>query len=113
LVRRAPDAQYFAVDFSLSKVRFARDRTLARTTVADGAALPFRGGTFDAVLVRDVLHYVPHRSALIAEAVRMLKLRRPSYAHRAEPEKSPHRPHGDGDPRRARNAGLYARAARR
>src|SRR5215831_2407204 len=73
LLRRAPDARYYAVDFSLNKVRFARDRLKAATAVADGALLPFCGGSFDAVFVRDVLHHVPDRSAVLNEAVRILK----------------------------------------
>src|SRR5262249_58013364 len=52
---------------------FARDRLKAATAVADGALLPFCGGSFDAVFVRDVLHHVPDRSAVLNEAVRILK----------------------------------------
>src|SRR5205807_10163941 len=35
--------------------------------------LPFRSGTFDAVLVRDLLHHVPDRRAVVSEALRVLR----------------------------------------
>jgi SAM-dependent methyltransferase len=73
LRRRQPDARLFAVDFSPSKVRFAASATGASAASADAARLPFRSCTFDGVLVRDLLHHVPDRRAVIAEALRVLR----------------------------------------
>jgi SAM-dependent methyltransferase len=73
LRRRRPDLRLFAVDFSPSKVAFAASATGASVASADAARLPFRSRAFDAVLVRDLLHHVPDRWAVIAEAIRVLK----------------------------------------
>jgi SAM-dependent methyltransferase len=68
------DAQrLFAVDFSAAKVRFAAQATGALVANADATHLPYRSGSFDAVLVRDLLHHVPDRGAVVAEAVRVLR----------------------------------------
>ena len=67
------DLDLFAVDFSHAKARFARTATAAHVANADAACLPFRSGTFDAVLVRDLLHHVPDRRAVISEALRVLR----------------------------------------
>jgi len=40
---------------------------------ADGGDLPFRAGSFDAVLIRDVLHHVGDRERVLGEAVRVLR----------------------------------------
>jgi SAM-dependent methyltransferase len=40
---------------------------------ADGGHLPFRAASFDAVLIRDVLHHVGDRVGLLREAVRVLR----------------------------------------
>jgi len=72
-LRRGDGAErLFAVDFSPAKVRFAAGATGALVANADAAHLPYRSGSFDAVLVRDLLHHVPDRQAVIAEAVRVL-----------------------------------------
>src|SRR5205085_3755397 len=63
----------FAVDFSHAKARFARAATAAHVANADAGRLPFRSGMFDAVLVRDLLHHVPDRRAVISEALRVLR----------------------------------------
>ena len=68
-----PGAQLYGVDFSPPKVRFASSATGAKTASADAAKLPFRARTFDVVLIRDLLHHVHDRAAVIAEAVRVLK----------------------------------------
>lgn len=73
LRRRRPDVRLFAVDFSPSKVRFAGSATGASVASADAARLPFRSRAFDGVLVRDLLHHVPDRRAVIGEALRVLK----------------------------------------
>ena len=63
----------FAVDFSHAKARFARAATAAHVANADATRLPFRSGTFDAVLVRNLLHHVPDRRAVVSEALRVLR----------------------------------------
>jgi SAM-dependent methyltransferase len=63
----------FGVDFSPEKVAFAHQQTGSATSAADAAALPFADHTFDAVLIRDLLHHVPDRARVVAEAYRVLK----------------------------------------
>ena len=77
LRRRRPDLRLFAVDFSPSKAAFAASATGASVASADAARLPFCSHAFDGVLVRDLLHHVPDRRAVIAEALRILKPGRP------------------------------------
>ncbi len=63
----------FAIDFSLPKARFAERSTDALLATGDAARLPYRSKSFDAVLVRDLLHHVPDRRGVLAEAVRVLR----------------------------------------
>jgi SAM-dependent methyltransferase len=68
----ARGARLVGVDFTLAKARFAAARTGALTACADAGRLPLAGGAFDAVLVRDLLHHVDDRAAVLAEAERVL-----------------------------------------
>lgn len=66
----------YGVDFFPRRVAFARARaTGASFMAADGARLPFRDHSFEAVLIRDVLHHVPCREAVLGEAWRVLRPR--------------------------------------
>jgi SAM-dependent methyltransferase len=69
----APGARLYGVDFSPAKAEFAHQATGAHTAAADAARLPFAGGSFDAVLIRDLLHHLPDRTAALREAYRVLK----------------------------------------
>lgn len=69
--RSAP--RFFGVDFSLDKARFAALATGAHTACADAARLPLCNAAFDVVLIRDLLHHVPDRSAVLDEAARVLR----------------------------------------
>jgi SAM-dependent methyltransferase len=72
LAPRVAGATLFAVDFSLQKaILVANAGVLA--ACADAIRLPFGGATFDSVLVRDLLHHVPDRAAVLSEAARVLK----------------------------------------
>lgn len=73
LPKRGQEGKIFGVDFSLPKLRFAAGATGALVAMADAARLPYRRGSFDAVLIRDLLHHVPDRGAVLAEAVRVLR----------------------------------------
>lgn len=76
LLRALPEDQrptFFAIDFSHAKARFAAEATGARCLRADAARLPFADDSFDAVLIRDLLHHVPSRRAVLAEALRVLR----------------------------------------
>ena len=61
------------LDAFVDKLRFAaRALPAARFVAADAGLLPFRGGSFATVLIRDVLHHLPQPRATVAEAVRVL-----------------------------------------
>ncbi len=62
----------FGIDFSFKKSQAAM-ASGARIACADATALPFADGTFDAVLIRDLLHHVPRRQAVLHEAQRVLR----------------------------------------
>ena len=70
---RAVDANERVVaDAAPGMVRRAKTAGLA-AVVADAGRLPFRGDTFDAVLLTDALHHLPDRSAALAEAHRVCR----------------------------------------
>ena len=69
----ASGALLFGVDFSAAKAAFAQKATGARTAAADATRLPFRDGSFDVILIRDLLHHLPDRTAALREAHRVLK----------------------------------------
>jgi SAM-dependent methyltransferase len=71
-LRDRPGRRY-GVDFSLAKAAFARGATQAGIACADASALPFADASFDAVLIRDLLHHLPDRGIALAEAHRVLK----------------------------------------
>ena len=64
---RAPFGIDVAQDFLL------RARAVGQVARADGAALPFRDGTFDFVLLRLVLRHTPAPERLLAEAARVVR----------------------------------------
>lgn len=70
---RRSGARIYGVDFSAAKVAFARAATGALMARADAARLPFADASFDAVLIRDLLHHLPDRGGALAEARRVLK----------------------------------------
>ncbi len=61
------------VDFSPQKAAFARRATGAEFLAADAGALPLADGSFDVVLIRDLLHHLPDRLAALTEAHRVLR----------------------------------------
>jgi SAM-dependent methyltransferase len=62
------------VDLSHDRLCHARDELPGLAFLrADGGHLPFRPGSFDAVLIRDVLHHVDDRVGVLREAVRVLR----------------------------------------
>jgi SAM-dependent methyltransferase len=66
-------ARRFGVDFSAARASFAERNTGAHTAVSDAGALAFGDRTFDAVLIRDVLHHLPDPAPALREAHRVLK----------------------------------------
>jgi SAM-dependent methyltransferase len=68
-----PGLRLFGVDFSSEKARFAGRATAAATVTADAARLPFADASFDAVLIRDLLHHLPDRVRALREARRVLR----------------------------------------
>ena len=65
---------WVGVDFSRAKLAHASAQLPdARFAVCDAAHLPFADDSFDAVLIRDLLHHVPDRPAVVREAVRVLR----------------------------------------
>ena len=75
LAEAAPGAALFGIDFSLNKTRFLRSVLPgAGLACADSLALPFKEGSFDAALIRDLLHHVNWaRDEVIEEALRVVK----------------------------------------
>lgn len=64
------------LDYSRAKLGFAAAALpWARFVGADALALPFRGGAFDRILCRDVLHHLPagRRGDAVAELVRVCR----------------------------------------
>jgi 2-polyprenyl-3-methyl-5-hydroxy-6-metoxy-1,4-benzoquinol methylase len=62
------------VDVDLDSVRYAsRHGGDAHFVVAAGAALPFRDGTFDAVVCNHVYEHVPNAAALMRDVCRVLR----------------------------------------
>jgi SAM-dependent methyltransferase len=70
---RTAGALRVGVDFSCAKAAFARRATGCEIAVADAARLPFADQSFDAILIRDLLHHLPDRARALAEAHRVLK----------------------------------------
>lgn len=64
---------HLGVDFSPQKAAFARRATGAEFLAADAGALPLADGSFDVVLIRDLLHHLPDRLAALTEAHRVLR----------------------------------------
>lgn len=60
------------LDLFPAKLAFARGQVRAQVVAGSATALPFAGGTFDQVLVRDVIHHVPDAEGLLAECRRVL-----------------------------------------
>lgn len=62
------------VDFSRGKVEWAlRHLRGARFVCADAGRLPFRDGSFDVILCRDVLHHVTEKRAVVGEMLRVCR----------------------------------------
>jgi SAM-dependent methyltransferase len=72
-LRNGQSTTLYGVDFSPAKVAFAHRVAAAHCAAADAAALPFADATFDAILIRDLLHHLPQPSLAIAEAHRVLR----------------------------------------
>jgi SAM-dependent methyltransferase len=70
---RPAGAIRFGIDYSAPKTAFARRATDAHTATADATRLPFADETFDAVLIRDVLHHIGDVPSVLAEARRVLR----------------------------------------
>jgi SAM-dependent methyltransferase len=60
------------VDLFPAKLAFARAQVGAIVVAGSATALPFAGGAFDQVLVRDVIHHVADAEGLLAECRRVL-----------------------------------------
>lgn len=69
-----PPANAVGVDLSHAKVGWARHHFAAvRFLCADATQLPFRDGSFDVVLCRDVLHHVMDKSEVVGELIRVCR----------------------------------------
>ena len=72
-----PEVHVLGVDLYARHVDLARDRLADRPNVTfevgDAYALPYEAGRFDAVLVRHLVHALPDRASLYAEARRVLR----------------------------------------
>jgi SAM-dependent methyltransferase len=70
-----PDVEYVCLDLEMPKLLQLKQRSAATPAfVADGAALPFRSGTIDTVLLFAVIHHLRETAAraVCAEILRVL-----------------------------------------
>ena len=70
---RQTGAIRFGIDYSAAKTSFAKQKTDAHVATADATRLPFADESFDAVLIRDVLHHIRDAGAVLGEAHRVLQ----------------------------------------
>lgn len=68
-----PKAKLYGVDVSNQAVKYTKDRGHS-AKVSDALRLPFPDGTFDAVLLLDVIEHIKDDAAVIKEAKRVLKI---------------------------------------
>jgi ubiquinone/menaquinone biosynthesis C-methylase UbiE len=77
VVKAAASGQVVLADLQVEMVRLARDRLGPQRAVscvqADGSALPFASGLFDAVIIATVLGEIPDPGACIREVRRILR----------------------------------------
>jgi ubiquinone/menaquinone biosynthesis C-methylase UbiE len=72
-VRSGLFTSFVGADISMASLTEARQRAGGASLVqADGEYLGFRGGTFDAVCLTEVIEHVPDQVAVLKEASRML-----------------------------------------
>lgn len=65
---------WVGIDFALPKLAHARTALRGlEVCQSDAARLPFADASFDGVLIRDLLHHVPDRGAVLGEAMRVLE----------------------------------------
>lgn len=76
--RRAPDARVMAVDLAISMLDLARYnveiaglRERIMLDHVDAKRLPYREGTFSAVISNSIIHHIPQPIAVLEEAVRV------------------------------------------
>jgi SAM-dependent methyltransferase len=60
------------LDLFPAKLAFARDHVRANLVAGSAVALPFADGSFDQVMVRDVIHHVTDAGGMLAECRRVL-----------------------------------------
>lgn len=62
-----------SADFSPLALEYSRRRSLKRLCAADAMRLPFRTGSFDAIIALDILEHLPDDEAALREFHRVLK----------------------------------------
>jgi SAM-dependent methyltransferase len=74
MLEARPDLRCTGLDFSAAKVRWMREHLPVRAVCGSAERLPLEVATFDAVLLRDLLHHVPWaREQVVQEAIRVLR----------------------------------------
>ncbi len=75
MLARLRERDAYGIDYSETAISHCRGRGLARICRASACALPFRDGSFDAVLALDVIYHkaVADDGAAIAECARVLR----------------------------------------
>lgn len=77
------------LDISRKMLERARSKGLAQLVVGDGAAPPFRGGSFDAVLMVHAVHLFRDQVALMREVARISRVGAFVLLTRTERERGP------------------------
>jgi len=65
--------EFFGVDFSKSKIEFAKKNVKGTFKVGDATNLPYKNQSFDVVFCKDILHHLPDKRKVISEMKRVAK----------------------------------------
>ncbi len=62
------------IDMSINMLKVAKKKGIKNVEIASCYSMPFSNGTFDAIILTDVIHHLNNHSQLISEIKRVLKV---------------------------------------